>query len=255
MATKNQASSKLSNESKASFECERIESLVAKLARFYSVMGNRPDEPGALALMAEILCQSGTDEQIAIAMSRCTRECRYPVRLPDLLQRLPGKEIPAIDAEARRSWDEVGKFVRKYVGNDPYGNWGPEYGSWKDYPKLNNRIMDTVRRVGGWRVFGLMTDKDYPFVQQRFIEEYIAWTAVEGVDASTLLTQMPQLRLGPKTAEQQARKATRPPSIAPPVFKPKPIPKVMTGAEFRDRREMLRQQAETLKARSAAKLK
>lgn len=84
---------------------ERSEDVVKKLARFYSVMGHRPDEPGALALMAEILCQSGSDEQIAESMTRCTRECRFPVRLPDLLQRIPGQEVPQSEAESRKAWD------------------------------------------------------------------------------------------------------------------------------------------------------
>lgn len=38
-------------------EAQRSELLVVRLARFYSVMGHRPDEPGALALMAEMLTQ------------------------------------------------------------------------------------------------------------------------------------------------------------------------------------------------------
>ena len=250
MATENQASPKLLSGSNPSFECERTKSLLVKLVRFYSVMGNRPDEPGALALIAEILCQSGTDEQIAAAMMRCTRECRYPVRLPDLLQRMPGQEIPAPEAEARRSWDELMKFVGKYVGSDVYGNCGPEHG-WhpENYPKLSDRILDSVRRTGGWVVYLRMTDQDFPFVQKRFLEEYSAWSAVQRVDASKLLTEAPRLHLVSGSVGEPAETRVRRNCSTLPTFKAKPVPQPMTDAQLRDRREMLRQQEETLKAR------
>jgi hypothetical protein len=93
-----------------------------------------------------------------------------------------------------------------------------------------------------------MTDEDFPFVQKRFFDEYAAWTAVERVDASKLMARMPQLRLVPKGVDQPTK--VPPETIAPPVFKAKPIPKAMTDAELRDRREMLRQQTEALRARS-----
>ena len=189
MGTENRALLKLSSESSPSSERERIESLVAKLVRFYSVMGHRPDEPGALALMAEILCQSGSDEQIAESMTRCTRECRFPVRLPDLLQRIPGQEVPQSEAEARKAWDVLTAFARKYVGNDVYGTYGPEHG-WhpQTFPHLSERILDVVRRTGGWKMYKCMTDDDFPFVQKRFFEEYAAWVAVEQVAPNRLLT-------------------------------------------------------------------
>jgi len=167
-------------------ECS--EALVAKLARFYSVMGNRPDEPGALALMAEILCRSATDDQIAQAMMRCARECRYPVRLSDFLQRIPGQEIPKLEAEARKDWDVLIQFVGKYVDNDVHGNYGPEHGWYpKTFPKLSDRLLDTVRRTGGWRVYKLMDEESFPFQQKRFFEEYQAWTAVERIDSEHML--------------------------------------------------------------------
>ena len=213
-------------------------------------MGNRPDEPGALALMAEILCQSGTDEQIAESMTRCGREARYPVRLPDLLQRIPGKEIPAPEAEVRRSWDELVKFVREYVSNDVYGNYGPEHGWYPStYPKLHDRILDTVRRTGGWAIYACMTDQDFPFVQKRFSEEFAAWTAVERVDASKLLTEMPRPRLVSKSVGQ-AREKQSPTVSSATIFKTKSIPQSMTDVQLRDRREVLRQQTERLKART-----
>jgi hypothetical protein len=245
METENRVLPTLLNESNPSSERERIKLLVAKLARFYSVMGNRPDEPGALALIAEILCQSGTDEQIAQSMTRCTRECRYPVRLPDFLQRMSGHEIPALEAETRRAWDELLQFVRKYVSNDVYGNYGPEHGWYPNhYPKLSRRIQDAVQRTGGWKVYKCMNERDFPFVQKRFQEEYVAWSAVERVAIGTMLVESPrpQLvanRISVPKPEVQAKPA-HPKAVI------KKIPEPLTAAQRQDRREMLRQQAEFL---------
>ena len=41
--------------------------------------------------MAEMLTQTATDDEIAAALTRCARECKYPVRVPDILQRIPGQ--------------------------------------------------------------------------------------------------------------------------------------------------------------------
>jgi hypothetical protein len=172
------------------------------------------------------------------------------VRLPDLLQRIPGQEIPGHEAEARRAWDELTKFVKKYVSNDVYGNYGPQYGWYaKSYPKLNDRMLDTVRRTGGWDVYARMTDEDFPFVQKRFFEEYAAWTAVEEIDASKLLAELPQLqlvanRMNPASAADPERTVT----VAA-TFTPKRIPEPMTDAQLQDRREMLRQQAAACRSR------
>jgi hypothetical protein len=215
------------------------------LARFYSVMGSRPDEPGALALMAEILCQSATDEQISLSMTRCTRECRYPVRLPDLLQRIPGHEVSGPEAEARRAWDELLQFVRMYVSNDVYGNYGPEHGWYPSaYPKLSDRLLDTVRRTGGWKVYARIDEDNFPFIQKRFFEEYGAWAAVERLSASEFLASAPRMRLASKSINQPVE-AVHPNNS--PVVKARPIPKPMTDAERKERRELLRQQAEKLK--------
>jgi hypothetical protein len=244
METENQASEKSSSEKwQSCTPIERSEAIVLKLARFYGVMGHRPDEPGALALMAEILTQSASDGQIDSALTRCAHECRYPVRLSDILQRIPGLEVPQAEAEGRKAWDVLMGFVNKYVGNSVYGVFGPDHG-WHptNYPKLSDRISDTVRRTGGWSLYKCMTDADFPFVQKRFFEEYAAWVSVEQVVPGKLLTERPRLRLVPKPIE-----------IPKPEIQPKPageqalvmkIPEPLTEAQIRDRREMLRQQAE-----------
>jgi hypothetical protein len=189
METESQTLTKSSSANKQSPASERIEALVVKLARFYSVMGHRPDDPGALALMAEILASSATDEELRHALTRCARECRYPVRLPDILLRIPGQEVPQPEAEARKAWDTVLDFVSRWVQSDVHGNYTVTQGVRSSGPPaLSQRILETVRRSGGWRVYKTMNEEDFPFQQKRFFEEYLAWSAVSGVPDDRMLT-------------------------------------------------------------------
>lgn len=159
---------------------------------FYAVVGHPPDVPGAINAMAAALLEELTLEEISVALKRCRRECRFPVRLPDIFLRCPGHEVPKPEAEMRAAWDVLTAFVKKYVGCDPEGNYGPEHGFWgkmriggKSYenrfPALSQRILDVVRRTGGWRQYKCMTEEDHPFQQKRFFEEYAAWRATENV--------------------------------------------------------------------------
>jgi hypothetical protein len=167
------------------------------------------------------------------------------VRLADILQRIPGLEVPQSEAEARKAWDVLMGFVTKYVGNDIYGTFGPEHGWFPQlYPKLSDRILDAVRRTGGWRVYKCMRDTDFPFIQKRFFEEYAAWSAVGRVVGDKLLMEIPHLQLVGKRmviakAENQPKQASQQVVI-------KKIPEPLTDALIHDRREMLRQQAEFL---------
>ena len=71
-------------------------------------MGNPPEATGALNAMAASLLEDGaTVEQISAALKRCTKECRFPVRLPDIYQRITGREVPHVEAEMRAAWDEM----------------------------------------------------------------------------------------------------------------------------------------------------
>jgi hypothetical protein len=165
--------------------------------RFYSVMGNRPDEPGALSLMAEILAKIATDEQIDVALERST-EVSYPVRLPHIRQRIPGLEISDTEAEARAEYDRAQQFAKKHVSSSPVdGN-----GVWVDdcrkrdctlqFPHkldehLPERTRDSVRRVGGWRAIALSLKEPNPFLKKEFIAEYQAWRAVERASHKALL--------------------------------------------------------------------
>lgn len=113
-------------------------------------------------------------------------------------------------------------------------------------PVLSQRILDTVRRTGGWRAYKLMNAADLPHQQRRFAAEFKAWAAVEQVPVSRLLTEMPRLQLVDKPMDP--RRCAEPKAEQPemPAFKPKSIPEPLTDAQLRDRREMLRQQAASL---------
>jgi hypothetical protein len=148
------------------------------------------------------------------------------------------------EAEARKAWDVLMQFVNKFVGNDVYGNYGPEHGWYpKTFPQLNPQILDTVRRTGGWRAYSCMTNDDFPFQQKRFFEEYEVWTAVQHIDASKLLTQTPALQL----VGNEKRMSAAPQLETLPTPLAKRIPELLTESQLRDRREMLRQQTATLR--------
>ena len=60
---------------------------------------------------------------------------------------------------ARKAWDVAQDFTRKYVGNDVYGNYGPEHGWYSNFPKLDDRVLDSVRRSGGWKTYSARRTK------------------------------------------------------------------------------------------------
>jgi hypothetical protein len=193
--------------------------------------------------MSEILTQSATDDEIDGALTRCARECRYPIRLPDILQRIKGQEISQLEAERHKAWEIVTAFAEKWVQSDVEGNYAISRGARSSEPaKLSRRILDTVRRTGGWRAYKCMSGDDYPFVRQRFIEEYVSWTAVEQVPAAKLLEEMPRLQLVAKPMDSPHGAEPKAPQPEMSAFKPKSIPVPLTDAQLCDRCEMLRQQ-------------
>lgn len=214
-----------------------------------------------ITILAEAFSQPMTSERLRIyagdlediersrletGFSRARRELTFFPKIAELRALASGRPAEHQDAEARKAWDVLTSFVRKYVGNDVYGNYGPEHG-WhpKNFPRLSDRILDTLRRTGGWKTYACMTEADFPFVQKRFFEEYQAWTAVEQVSSARLLTETPRHLLAAKRLEQ-AQPEVKKSTPEPPEFKARPIPEPLTDAQLRDRREMLRQQAESL---------
>jgi hypothetical protein len=254
---------------KSTCEGQSFESaIVDRLTMFYGVMGHMPEVVGALAYMAKTLCAQANYDQIIAALGRCTLECTYPVRLPDIIKRIPGNEVSQAEANARKAWDVLVAFVKKYVSNDIHGNYGPEHGWYsKSFPKLDDRILDSVRRTGGWKTYARLflpmearrPEEDLPFQQKRFYEEYMAWTAVERIpDAAHILETFKQpkyMLVGKPPVKMLIHQGNVPisePATVHTMDKSKmvkSIPEPKTEAEIRDRRMMLKQQAEQLAKR------
>jgi hypothetical protein len=202
------------------------------LTTFYAAVGNAPETDAGLALMAKLLSARAEPQSINAALERCLVECRYPIRLPDILQRIPGTEAADVMAERRLAWDVVEKFVRKYVSNDVHGNYGPDFGWYgprlnslgevvkaASYPQLSDRILDTVRRTGGWQIYALMTNEDFPFVQKRFFEEYEGWSEVERISDRARLLEIPRVKelVAAKSMEPERPRAPAPSAAAEPM--------------------------------------
>ena len=85
-------------------------------------VGHKPENQSTIPEMARYLLASGaTIIDIAEALDRCVRECQYPIRLPDIMQRIPGNNVPQPEAEMRAAWDSLMQFTNKYVEREPSG--------------------------------------------------------------------------------------------------------------------------------------
>jgi|SRR5579863_7832640 len=185
--------------------------------------------------------------QLEQAFIRGRRELKFFPKIAELRSLAGKSQEQQQDAEARKAWDATMKFMEKYVSNDVYGNFGPEHGWYpRRYPTLSERILATVRRTGGWKIYKCMSNDDFPFVQKRFFEEYTAWAAVEQIEEPKLLREIPQLQLDKKTLRVRDLSVLKEGNVERPAFKAKPIPTPMTDTQIGDRREMLRQQADSL---------
>jgi hypothetical protein len=188
--------------------------------------------PECIAMYVESLADL-SDDQIRLSVGRAVRELEWFPK-PSKLRELAGAEGSAInqDAEARAAWDTVTRFCSKYVSNDVHGNYGPEHGWYSNFPRLAERILDSVRRSGGWKTYKCATDEDFPFLQKRFFEEYQAWTATERVDPAKLLTEMPMLHLVAKPMDIPKRELQPAPMAQK--IKIKRVPEKPTPEQQRD---------------------
>lgn len=173
--------------SQSSDDPERVLKL---LHGFYGAVGNPPTVDGALAVMAKALISKASIEQIAIALDGCMFE-KYPVRLPHIFARIPGLDVD-VNAEKRLAWETVERFASKWLRwNEDRTIAHIEAGA----PELSPRILDTVRRSGGWSVYLRMTDEDFPHQQKRFFEEYEAYDEIQHVAADPRkLLEMPRAK-------------------------------------------------------------
>lgn len=175
------------------------------LVNFYAVAGRAPEVDGALARMAVALATRSTPALVNQALDACL-ELTFPVRIGDIISRLPGSSKADVDAEARAAWDVLAAHVHKWA------RWNDDYTAafWdKRAPAvLSQRILDVIRRTGGLAVYVGMTFADrpgrpelnessgkatFPFVQSRFFEEFKAWTKVEAIDRAKLIAAVPKI--------------------------------------------------------------
>lgn len=193
----------------SSSEDNPAQAVLDRLKTFYMVMGNAPETPAALVMMAEALAARAAVESINTSLNRCMLECHFPIRLPDIFQRIPGLDVDC-NAEKRLAWETVERFVAKWA------RWNSERIAVyiePGAPQLAQRILDTVRRSGGWSSYLAMTDEDFPHQQKRFFEEYQAWTEIQHVAADpSKLLEMPRVRelAAAKTMEPEIPKLTEP---------------------------------------------
>jgi hypothetical protein len=195
--------------------------------------------PQCIAMYVESLADL-SDDQIRHCIERAVRELEWFPK-PSKLRELADAEGSAAsqDAEIRAAWETVTRFCSKYVSNDVHGNYGPEHGWYRNPPRLSDRILDTVRRSGGWRIYACMTDEDFPFVQKRFFEEYQAWAAVEHVDPSKLLTERPLLHLVAKSMD--IPKSEPDPAPMARKIEVKRVPELPTPEQMRDQAAVQKQ--------------
>lgn len=180
--------SKQSNDGTQNGSVERRNWIAELVTATVEAMGSELSAP-ALNLFVEDL-SSLSDDAIVHALARCRREIRakngFPptLTIADVLDRAGVvSESEAEAAECRAAWDLVQRYVARHVARNPQGVYEE-----RDFegnrgripkPELPQRIQDTVRRVGGWRVLKNPSEADFPHVQRRFYEEYRAWAATE----------------------------------------------------------------------------
>ncbi|MFI5090769.1 MAG: hypothetical protein ACHP7P_11990 [Terriglobales bacterium] len=141
-----------------------------------------------LRIYAEDLADIPLDS-LAVAFRRARRELKFFPKICELRDLAGANREQQEDAEARAAWDAVVDFADKYVQSDVHGDYHISRGCRPTPPPvLSDRIVDSVRRSGGWRVYKtLLGSGNFPFLQKRFFQEYLAWERVEGVEPRKML--------------------------------------------------------------------
>ena len=193
--------SKQSNSETSNGSAERLNRIAEMVTATAEVMGTELSAP-ALNLFVEDLSQL-SDEAIVRGLTRCRRELRGKNGFPAVLTIADVMEKAGVmtqaeieEAECRAAWDEMQRYVARYVVRDPHGTYVE-----RDFigntgrvskPPLSQRIRDTVRRIGGWCAVVNPAEDDFPHVQRRFYEEYRAWDAT-AYATQKLLAETPGL--------------------------------------------------------------
>lgn len=149
-------------------------------------------------------------ECLLLAFEKARLELTYFPRIAEIRAMAGETEKIKIEAEAHRGWDILIDYVDKWVSSDPEGRYKPDPTVRAGrMPQLSQRLLDTVRRTGGWRAYKCMTNADFPFQRERFLEEYQCWKAVESVPQDLL-------QLAGDEAKAKLLRADPPPSLPDP---------------------------------------
>jgi len=189
--------------------------------------------------------------QLEMAFQRARRECKFFPKIAELREFADGSLEDQCKVEAEAAWTFAMNYLKR---------WGVERlplyqgGNLIEAPPLLARIEYALRRVGGLRGLNQVTEDSRPFMFKDFCEAYkqapIAESQApmlqERFGAKLLIGETKQLAARVDIPRSSARLA----AVVP--FKPKRIPEAPTDAQVRDRREMLRQQVESLRKSASA---
>ena len=185
--------------------------------------------------------------QLEIAFKRARLELKFFPKISELCELAGAKEQDARTVEGEAAW----KFLNDYLGK-----WGvdlmPFYSAGKriDPPALPSKIQYALRRIGGLSGLNQVTAESRPFMLRDFLEAYQRAPIAESLapqmenmfGSKKLLGQLKQL--SSFTGSHRKSEDHRLP------LRIKRVPEPLTDAQIRDRREMLRQQAEFLRSKT-----
>jgi hypothetical protein len=185
---------------------------------------------------------------LELGFTKAARESTYEPRPADV-RKLAGFLAEQQElGEADKAWQVAIEFVDKWVVSDHEGMFYPSQGVRSEpMPKLAQRILDVVKRTGGWGPYKWRTEKSVPFLHRDFVQEYKVWAYAESVDESKMLTPGDALKQLPGATAKLSLVAR--PAEPPAVPTLKKTPEPLTEIECKDRREMLKQQAAAWKSR------
>ena len=180
--------------------------------------------------------------RLAIAFQRAPIELNFFPKIAELRELAGAKAEDQAHVEAAAAWEFTNRYLQKH-GVVIYDD--------DNRPPLEPRIDYALRRIGGLNSLNQITEKSRPFMFKDFCEAYR-----QGPIADKLTPQLNELfsynKLTAPWRKQLTGKVAREPNPLPaetrkPILKT--IPKPLTDAQVRDRREMLKQQVVTIASR------
>lgn len=194
-------------------------------------------------------------ESLRSAFRRAQRGLKFFPKIAELRELAGSKDEDARKVEAEAAWKLANDYLRM---------WGADllavYSAGKriEAPALPGRIEYALRRIGGLRGLNQITEKSRPFMFKDFVEAYNLAPMAESLAPQLAENLCARKLLGEVKEQISARSVSEKPSEAKPVqdraFPSKTIPAPPTDAQIRDRREMLRQQADRFRSADISSL-